>query len=185
MSDRKTADSIVPGLTSANAPRGWDLSQMYLCATCFRLAGPVSADPGEPIRYQRCLCERASTAEVSGGEPERWPRFDFNEAVTLCHCCAIELLESGSRWSVWFCDDCRVRVRRLNQELGFYLIPIGRHSLMGGLKLDGGAASDPAKVEQFVQGFGGFIERIDLLSAWSTKIIEENIGLLGRVLAGI
>ena len=58
---------------------------------------------------------------------------DFPTAAELCRCCGLELLQSGCKWSVWFCNDCKPRVLKLNQSVGAWVIPIRRHSLMHGL----------------------------------------------------
>ena len=95
-----------------------------LCATCFepyewRLQGAASR--------QSCRCAR----KVTTGS--RWPGYDYNEHLHLCECCSAEPLESGSKWSIWFCSECQGRVDGFNSQLGFYAMPIGRHSLMGDL----------------------------------------------------
>ena len=105
-----------------------------ICPTCYRLQGRVShVQPGgdHPALEQSCACARAE-GRRSGIVPARWPGFDFNEVWTLCYSCGAALLESGSRWSVWFCEHCKERVRRLHQVCGAYVIPCGRHSMMAG-----------------------------------------------------
>src|SRR6202023_1828829 len=45
----------------------------------------------------------------------------------------LEVIHSGSRWSTFCCDDCRIAVFALNDRLdrgGWVSLPIGRHSLM-------------------------------------------------------
>jgi hypothetical protein len=77
-----------------------------LCGTCHGLyedkPQPGFATP------QRCACSRTD-------EPT-WPRYDFNEHIHLCECCRLVPLRSGSRWSVWFCEECKARVRNLKQH---------------------------------------------------------------------
>ena len=50
----------------------------------------------------------------------------------MCNCCGIEVLRSGTRWSVWFCDTCKERVREVHSQYRAYLLPVGRHSVMAG-----------------------------------------------------
>lgn len=96
-----------------------------LCLTCFefyefRLQGAVTR--------QRCRCRRDE-----GATDATWPGSDFNEHLHLCECCSMVPLLSGSKWSVWFCDDCKPRVVALNGSVGHCVVPIGRHSLMNGV----------------------------------------------------
>ena len=49
---------------------------------------------------------------------------------------------------MWFCAECLERVGDLNAHLGRYVIPIGRHSMMGGIGVPGKALAD-ANEEQF------------------------------------
>lgn len=122
-----------------------------LCTRCGRLfqRRPL---PGYPTP-QRCGCRRTS-------DPT-WPRFDFNQHLELCRCCHLVALPSGSRWSVWFCEDCKARVLAFNARIGRTVIPIGRHSLMAGVGLSGArvATADDAELErlvdELVDGFHG------------------------------
>jgi hypothetical protein len=84
-----------------------------------------------------------------------------------------------SRWSVWFCDECKERVRRLHEEFNVYLIPIGRHSVMGGFGLRGKDASDPAKIEALVQVTRNLFARITLLEEWARQAVQRNIEAIG------
>ncbi len=104
-----------------------DRSLFRICTTCHDPYG-TEAQQGFPTP-QRCRCNRTD-------EPT-WPRFDFNEHVHLCRCCRAVALDSGSRWSVWFCKPCKDRVRLLNHRLRRAAIPIGRHSLMAGVGIAG------------------------------------------------
>lgn len=60
-----------------------------------------------------------------GADQERWEGYDVNEWIRLCDCCLAVAMRSGSKWSPFFCDDCRPKI--LAAERG---IPIGRHSMM-------------------------------------------------------
>jgi len=78
-----------------------DLSLFRICTTCYEPYG-TEAQQGFPTP-QRCRCDKT--------DESTWPRFDFNEHVHLCRCCRAVALDSGSRWSVWFCKPCKDRVR--------------------------------------------------------------------------
>lgn len=151
-------------------------SNFVLCATCQGLyedrRGPGFATP------QRCPCRHVD-------EPT-WPRYDFNEHLHLCECCRLVPLRSGSRWSVWFCDECKARVRDLNHTLGRYVIPIGRHSLMGGIGIAGAelAHADQRRRDVLIDRFsiraGGWSESIDQLDAFAanrTVFLTDAAGL--------
>jgi hypothetical protein len=74
---------------------------------------------------QHCYC--------GGPRPrgERWTGFDFNEVITLCYCCGAVLLPSGGRFDTWFCGECTPRMEAINDVRGQYVIPVGRHSILG------------------------------------------------------
>ncbi len=109
-----------------------DQSDFTVCGTCHALRGPIGSVGAVQVRQ---LCDCAAQEERSAQ-----PRLgDHNTAFELCRCCGTEALTSGSRWSVWFCHECKERVRALNQRSGRCVIPIGRHSLMNGVSFDPGA----------------------------------------------
>jgi hypothetical protein len=132
-----------------------------LCGTCHELYEDAP-QPGFATP-QRCKCRRTD-------EP-KWPRYDFNEHLHLCECCRLVGLRSGSRWSVWFCEECKTRVMNLNRLAGRCLIPIGRHSLMAGVGLDGSelARADDSRLEELISRFTdrsqSLFEAMDHLSA--------------------
>jgi hypothetical protein len=51
-------------------------------------------------------------------------------------------VSSGSKWSLFFCEDCKMRVVAHNQGAGRCVIPIGRHSIMNGVFLSRADASN-------------------------------------------
>lgn len=151
-----------------------DHSQMKLCVTCFKVYGFWWQNLGREFdpswswpRYQCCACLYKEGQPLNAIEP--WSGFDFNEVVTLCHCCQGELLRSGSRWSVWFCQDCKEMVLQFNREAGSYIIPIGRHSAMGRspeLVLEGNARLDLESQRGFIVATVSLSDRMDILEAW-------------------
>ncbi len=108
--------------------RDFDCRDVGVCNTCGDLFGPcrevgVSGDRTRQLE-QLCACENGRK------DQPKWERFDFNEVITLCRCCRGVVLQSGSRWSVWFCDQCKQRVQAVNDICESYVIPIGRHTIM-------------------------------------------------------
>ncbi len=148
---------------------------LSICTTCMDLFDPPSPEHGNFAR-QTCRC-------APRGEP-RWPGYDFNERARLCDCCGRHVLRSGSRWSVWFCPACKDRIVSLDQEFGFALIPIGRHSLMNGFGLSGGA--DEAQIERFLERFGDMGKRMDILhDGWKPAHLRGELERLGLVLVNL
>ena len=145
------------------------IQSKYVCIQCGRVYGPVTSQ-----YEQQCEC-------VSGKKRQKkWPRYDFNEQITLCYCCGQEALESGSRWSVWFCEECKGKVVKFNTRFQEALIPIGRHSLMSGCCLNQDDIDDPEEIGAFVSGMNRLFDRMDLLLEWRATVMRENIATLGR-----
>lgn len=162
-----------------------DHEALWICGTCTGLYGRSRGiDPGHDNGDQRCSCRREPV------EPT-WAGFDFNEYVHLCECCLQEVLLSGSRFSVWFCSECRERVVVLNDELRYWLIPIGRHSFQartyeppGWLALPGTVASADgpaarAAIEGFTRATVGLFSSMQRLHLWSEASLAENLRDLG------
>jgi hypothetical protein len=130
-----------------------------ICLVCAGLAGFPSGRSDYP---QVCRCHRA-------GE-QRWPDHDYNEYFDLCWCCLLEAIPSGSKWSSFYCDECRQRVRRYNQSVGRVVLYRGRHSIMNGLGLRGSDAAIPEAVEAFAAAAGGLclglLEFYEALDVW-------------------
>ncbi len=168
--------------------RDIDCARMEICAACFQIRGPwrfiegpsrgpIESLPDEP--YQLCRCQGPRQPSEPGERSERWPGFDFNTAVELCKCCGLEPLRSGSRWSVWFCDECKERVRELHEAYQRYIVPIGRHSFMGGFGLSGKAVRDDAEIHYFASRWKTVAEAINALYDFSRSVVADNLRLLG------
>jgi hypothetical protein len=142
-----------------------DFAHMAVCHRCGCLAGGRAGRGDHISLLQTCRCEPHCE--------ERWPGFDFNIAVELCYCCGQVLLNSGSRWSVWFCRDCKTLVGRLNGRVKRYAIPIGRHSFHGGFKLDGD--STPLDIEAFTATWASVTQAMRAVDAWSGAVVRSII----------
>jgi hypothetical protein len=154
-----------------------DLTAFVVCATC-QTPFELSPQRGFPTP-QRCSCERRRA-----GDP-RWPGYDFNEHLHLCECCRMEPLPSGSRWSVWFCTACKDRVVELNTTVGRVVVPIGRHSLLSGVGIEGrryrraGRRKRRALLESFGAGVDDLSSGMDRLHALARERSVELRGGLG------
>ena len=146
-------------------------SAFKICGACYELRG-FWLYQGRELQ-QECECTYSRVRAGFQPAPARWPVNDFNEVVTLCYCCGAELLRSGSKWSVWFCEECKGRVRALNVRYQRCLIPIGRHSVMNGFAVRGRDAQVPAAVEQFVLCAEALQDRTGLLNHWAAAIVAE------------
>jgi hypothetical protein len=145
-----------------------------ICPACFAVRGLLETEGDASGPYdQRCHCRRA------GEPPEDWPGFDFNTYLELCRCCGIEALKSGSRWSAFFCSDCRTRVLSFDRCHRRWIIPIGRHSIMHGEFLSGDEASIDEHVEHFVLRARGLFAATDRLDTWASARVKQNLEALG------
>jgi hypothetical protein len=133
-----------------------------VCGRCSLLRAEV---PGR--FHQCCRCETPTSREPIRG-------YDFAMAAELCRCCGAQLVASGSKYSVWFCQPCLQLVRGFNDQLGCYIIPIGRHSLHGRIALAGSAVENGRMVAEFVDRVGSWSERLGWIDAWSGSAVRYN-----------
>lgn len=158
---RVYADHELP-LTSAGA--------LLICGHCHALRGPVPgrADGAE----QFCLC--ASRA-MWRAQPKRG---DHNVDMELCYCCGLVLLRSGSKWSTWLCGACKEWVLALNESAGRCLIPIGRHSMMNGVALNGYAGA--RGIERFVSDSHALAASMDQIASYAHDVVVPlNLDAIG------
>jgi len=158
-----------------------------ICPDCFECRAVVElTGPGADSRRQLCRCERERLIELA----PRWPGYDFNKAIDLCSCCGFEPIETGSRWSVFCCAECKDRVLAFNRACGDWVIPIGRHSLQNGLALKvvlepaGSGSSNPAtsdreQIEGYIAAVQGLSGRVRRLKNHKTSYVQGNLTTLG------
>lgn len=152
LEDRMAAPDPVP--LSELGYRREDHRTFWICSKCMALH-----EPREPFETgQQCEC---------GGKREqpRWPRRDFNERAHLCECCCSFVLGSGSKFSTWFCTDCRELVDAYNERWGRTVIPVGRHTFMlkgglgaGSLQPSKGTRATAQRLWSMLDGLGGAID---------------------------
>lgn len=147
-----------------------------ICRACFGLDEETLSDT-----VQRCACRRER-------DELRWDRYDYNEHTRLCDCCLGVELQSGSRWSVWFCLQCQGDVTYLNGSVGRLVLPIGRHTLMNGVpgRPEGsgrGTPIDDPAIERFAEelaeGLGGIFRGMEMLRRWKRYSMEQMLDALG------
>jgi hypothetical protein len=154
----------------------WSVPQMIVCGECRDVVGrfrPLSG--GSPL-VQRGTCP---VHRAPPDEP-RWPRFDYNRQFELCRCCATVVLRSGSRWSVWFCEECEDQVGLLNARSGRCVVPIGRHSVHAGWLLPAERLRDAVVVESFLTAINGVSDARALLARWQREAVGRNLVAIRR-----
>jgi hypothetical protein len=149
--------------------------ELVICAHCRHLRGPVP-DRTDGVQ-QLCAC---TPVEVRRAQP-RWGG-DHNTYAELCRCCGLELLPSGSKWSVWLCEPCKTSVRNLNASAGRCVIPIGRHSMMNGVAARAVDLATDEAIDAFTRRLTTFVERTDFLDAHARAAVQRNLLALGFAL---
>lgn len=145
---------------------------MNICQTCGDLKGIVTL--GDSLRLpQRCECQVKRDGDWGNPNAPRWPRHAFNQAWELCYCCCREVIPSGSKWSLFFCEDCKQRIVDFNERCGWAIIPIGRHSIHAQCALSGEAAQNLEAVSSFVTHMQGYFKRTDRLKEWTARRIRS------------
>lgn len=166
-------EEVARVLAASLVPLGWTLDSkgwwnpppfhhgLGVCTECGMVAGPSYGASGRLDGTQRCVCDPLR------GTEKRWG--DLSMAAELCRCCGQVVLQSGSRFSIWFCRDCLEQVRLLNARLGRYALPIGRHSFHGGmgLKRDAGTVD----VEILCSTWNGVVGAMSRLEEWGRRVV--------------
>jgi hypothetical protein len=122
---------------------------------CGGLRGPVHG------RWQSCRDEDS---------PERWEGCDVSSEKDLCIICFRATAGGTSRWSWLACADCRrvsASAARLGSEYGDRPFALGRHSLMNGIGVRGGAP--PEVQEEQIARLAAFAKGDDRLREWRRR----------------
>jgi len=116
------------------------LTELSVHIRCGRVRGPISG------RWQSCPCEDA---------PEKWPGCDVSHERDLCIVCVRGTAGGTSRWAWLGCETCSAVNSVIGAKTGKG-IPLGRHSIMNGYAVRGGAPPElqreqAARLAQFVK----------------------------------
>jgi len=103
-----------------------NMSSLSFCPKCMQPHGKFKLRWREWVEH-RCDCDKHEDPKWSEG-------MDFNKAYETCYCCGLEIIQTGSRWSTFFCRDCRKAIRKFNDSVGTCVIPLGRHNMMNGVR---------------------------------------------------
>lgn len=151
---------------------------LRVCGGSAGLFGPIAYGDDAPSREQRCRWSECPYRDEPWHQPQTSlpePAGDFPTEVELCYCCVAELIPSGSRFSSFFCDDCRERVVALRDDAGRVIIPLGRHSMMNGIGIEGGGTRDEGRLAEFAAATTAFFGSIDRLCAWQRGVAADRI----------
>ncbi|GAB3035002.1 hypothetical protein H7J11_23835 [Mycobacterium bourgelatii] len=125
------------------------ITELSVHIPCGKLRGRVKG------RWQSCPDEDS---------PERWEGCDVSRACDLCIVCFRGTAGGVSRWAWLGCEDCRAINAALEQMWGFRPLALGRHSLMNGIGVRGGAP--PEVVEQHTAQLAAFARSRGGLRDW-------------------
>jgi hypothetical protein len=109
------------------------IHELGLHIPCGGIRGPVGGFG--PRRWQSCRCE---------DNPETWYAADVSREHDLCIICFRATAGGVSRWSWLACEDCLAVNRKLPLLYGIRPLALGRHSLMNGIGVRGGAPPEVA-----------------------------------------
>jgi hypothetical protein len=154
---------------------------LYICTGSGDLFGRLAYGGGPPTHEQRCLWYQCAYREAPWHQPRTdlpEPGGDFPTALELCHCCAGVLIPSGSKFSSFFCEECRAAVQQLRETVGFTVIPFGRHSIMNGMNLSGAAARNPRLLAQFASATQHSFDCMDRLFAWQRGVVADHAAVI-------
>jgi hypothetical protein len=119
---------VRPPLTPADAVLRDTITELSVHAPCGKLRGPVYKHYTH--WWQSCPHEDA---------PQKWAGCDVSREYDLCVICARGTAGGTSRWSWIACEHCRAVNNSLTPVLGYKPFALGRHSLMNGVGVRGGA----------------------------------------------
>lgn len=135
------------------------LTELCVHIPCGGLRGPVQREsalrPDLPVRWQSCPDEDS---------PEVWPECDVSREHDLCIVCDRATAGGTTRWAWLACRNCRAVNSALEEAWGFRPLALGRHSLMNGIGVKGGAA--PEEQEDQVRRLANFAKEHSRLADW-------------------
>ena len=155
------------------------LERFLVCAECGELRERADGTPA--ALRQLCACELRELAAEGGRPIARWSGYDFNLKAELCRLCAACLLRSGHRYSTWFCEPCREAVREAHERLGSYVIPLGRHSLHAGLRLNPRSPKreQTRQARELVAFMHTLSDQIGALERWRASLVAGSLAEAG------
>jgi hypothetical protein len=143
-----------------------DLNSLRLCPQCLELFGKLRLDDTS-TKKQECSCGKRAK--------KKWNGYDFNRKYEICYCCGLEVIPSGSKWSSFYCRDCKDTISRLNNAVGQCVLPLSRHSMMNGFSLTGEQAKNPSAIKKFTNNVNKINNKIGLLERHRKNILSGHL----------
>lgn len=166
-------------------PKGellYGCSDLLICKTCLKLYGRTARtsdkgkDQGSVSHFINCNCRIGDAEKKRTVNPKKTDSV-VKTTVQFCQCCSMELINFGSKYSSFFCEDCLNLATYYNKISGKNLIPLGKHSLLNGILLVSPYTREEAR--QFNIQIKAFFKRITLIIEWQKYALFENLHDLG------
>jgi hypothetical protein len=149
-------------LSATDAALRERITELSVHIPCGGLRGPLQRRsryyPDRPVTWQSCRDEDS---------PEKWDDCDVSRQYDLCIICFRATSGGISRWSWLACDECRAVNSVIESKWGFRPFALGRHSLMNGIGVRGGAP--PEVQEEQIARLAAFAKGDDRLREWKTQ----------------
>lgn len=150
-------------LSATDAALRERITELSVHLPCGLIRGPVyrkrsGAYVGWPGKWQSCPDEDS---------PQVWEGHDVSREYDLCIICVRATAGGTSRWSWLACDDCRAVNRALESAWGFRPFALGRHSLMNGIGVRGGAS--PEVQQEQIARLMEFMKHVQGLREWEKQ----------------
>lgn len=150
----------------------------------------ISGTGDLPLYFAYCDCD--ATPRVSNRVSASTEVFgEGNCGYEFCRVCALQLIDTRSKWAFIVCPECRPVVRLANEFAGRLLIPVGRHSIVNASGAAGRFPKLPdslrevlARPEILVEAARTMSVGFDLLASWRPRVIEQNLQDSGLLAAG-
>jgi hypothetical protein len=144
-------------LSAADAALRKRITELSVHIPCGWLRGPVPTTcKWDHLHghWQSCMDEDS---------PEKWP-CDVSRALDLCIICFRATAGGPARWSWLACGDCLAINKAIESAWGVRPFALGRHSLMNGIGVRGGAPPE-VQTEQIAR-LAAFVKGDDRLRKW-------------------
>lgn len=126
--------------------------------------------------YQQCRCLDEEDIADDNVIPV-WLYYHFNKAVEFCHCCSKELINTGSNYSLLYCDDCLKLVLDYNGNARRRQLPLTRHPSINGIVLV--PPYTEKEEETYRSRVSIFNEKLNTINEWQKLCLFENLHDLG------
>ncbi len=147
--------------------------ELQLCLRCYGLRGPYAGFDNP------CPCD------VHAWPAPKAPRYgDLRCNVHLCWSCLTTLVQSGTRWSPYYCERCRPALMRYRRTANAVFGPRGPHSIMNGVSwsADGDrpiTSTETAELHARLTRLHGVTRSFAELTTLRTRRLADRLRLVG------